>query len=377
MNGFLKFSLSAALILLAGFARSQDTEMAPATNRTLLLVVGSGKSPADASIVARPFAETDATNFYKLLTDGAHAKIAPGDAKLLSGAEATRENTLKGLQWLAEQAKPGDTVLLAMFCQGGPLGDSGDRRCYFLSDSTFAGRDKNALAESEITDALKNLKSDRFAVFLDVNFKGYTTTAKGIAEPSLGQAPYREFLGDDGTDDHGASPGHVVFLATNGLSASLNLPEQGLFGKMLVDGLSGQADTEGGEADGQVTVDEMVEYLEKKMTEKAREIGKTTKEKELIPFVLGGRGNHYRLSVNPAAAKKAETAIAAFRGKVAENSDLKAVEKEGVNLLEAMPRLNAMRNLRKEYEKLADGGTASAFEKARKDILDGMKLPRE
>ena len=379
MNGFLKLGMLTGIVALLGLgtSRAQDMEMAPATNRTLLLVVGSGKAPADPSITARPFAETDATNLHKLLTDGAHAKIAPGDSKLLVGAEATRENTLKGLNWLAEQAKPGDTVLLAMFCQGGPLGDSGDRRCYFLSDSTFAGRDKNALGESEITDALKNLKSDRFAVFLDVNFKGYTTTAKGIAEPSLGQTPYREFLGDDGTDDHGASPGHVVFLATNGLAASLNLPDQGLFGKMLVDGLSGQADTEGGEADGQVTVDEMVEFLEKKMTEKAREIGKTTKEKELIPFVLGGRGNHYRLSVNPEAAKKVQATLAAFKAKAGENAALKAVETEGVNLLESMPRLKAMRNLRKEYEKLAEGGTASAFEKARKEILDGMKLPRE
>lgn len=378
MNGILKLgSLACALALWGTAARSQDTDMAPATNRTLVLVVGSGKAPADAAITARPFAESDATNLHKLLTDGAHAKIAPGDARLLVGAQATRENALKGLNWLAEQAKPGDTVLLALFCQGGPLGDSGDRRCYFLADSTFAGRDKNALAESEITDALKNLKSHRFAVFLDVNFKGYTTTAKGIAEPSLGQNPYREFLGDDGTDDHGASPGHVVFLATNGLAASLNLPDQGLFGKMLVDGLSGQADTEGGEADGQVTVDEMVEFLEKKMTEKAREIGKTVKEKELIPFVLGGRGNHYRLSINPEAARKAGASIASFKAKVGENQALKAYEKEGVALLEAMPRLKAMRNLRKEYEKLAAGGQAQDFEKARKEILDGTKLPRE
>ena len=117
-------------------------------------------------------------------------------------------------------------------------------------------------------------------------------------------------------------------------------------------------DTEGGEADGQVTVDEMVEFLEKKMTEKAREIGKTTKEKELIPFVLGGRGNHYRLSVNPEAAKKVQSTLAAFKAKAGENAALKAVETEGVNLLESMPRLKAMRNLRKEYEKLAEGGTA-------------------
>lgn len=386
MNGFFKLGLLAALVtgsLGLAYGQDQDMEIAPTTGRTLVLVIGAGKTPADQSIVPRPFAEKDARELFNLLNDGKHAKIAPGDAKLLlagggEGAEnATRENTLKALNWLANEAKPGDTAILALFCQGGPLGDTGDRRCYFLADSTFAGRDKNALGESEITDALKNLKADRFAVFLDVNFKGYKTTAKGIAEPSLGQTPYREFLGDDGTDDHGASPGHVVFLATNGLSASLNLPEQGLFAKTLVDGLSGKADTEGGEADGQVTVDEMVEYLEKKMTDKAREIGQTKQEKELISFVLGGRGNHYRLSINPEAAQKSAATVAAFRAKVASTPALKSMEAEGLNLLESMPRLKALRNLRKSYETLAAGGPVDAFEKNRLEIFEGMKLPRD
>ena len=91
MNGFLKLGLLTGIVAFLGLgtSRAQDMEMAPATNRTLLLVVGSGKAPADPSITARPFAETDATNLHKLLTDGAHAKIAPGDSKLLVGAEAT------------------------------------------------------------------------------------------------------------------------------------------------------------------------------------------------------------------------------------------------------------------------------------------------
>ena len=43
--------------------------------------------------------------------------------------------------------------------QGGPLGDTGDRRCYFLADSTFKGRDKDAVAADEIEDALRSSRA--------------------------------------------------------------------------------------------------------------------------------------------------------------------------------------------------------------------------
>jgi hypothetical protein len=128
MNGFFKLGLLAALVtgsLGLAYGQDQDMEIAPTTGRTLVLVIGAGKTPADQSIVPRPFAEKDARELFNLLNDGKHAKIAPGDAKLLlagggEGAEnATRENTLKALNWLANEAKPGDTAILALFCQGG------------------------------------------------------------------------------------------------------------------------------------------------------------------------------------------------------------------------------------------------------------------
>ena len=85
----------------------------------------------------------------------------PKNAKDLSDftSEATRENVLEALKWAASKATPDDLVIFGFFGQGGPMGDSGDRRCYFTSDSTFLGRDKNAIASSDLADTLKTLKS--------------------------------------------------------------------------------------------------------------------------------------------------------------------------------------------------------------------------
>ena len=139
--------------------------------------------------------------------------------------QATRANFLKALKWVSDEAKPDDLVLFAFIGQGGPLGEAGDRRCYFLSDSTFKGRHKDAVAAEEIEDAFKKLKNKHVAVFLDIDFKGFVADGKSraIAEPTLGKAPYKEFLGDDGSEDHLPLPGRVAFLATNGLSTSLDL----------------------------------------------------------------------------------------------------------------------------------------------------------
>ncbi len=359
-------------------AKADVSDQAPSTGRTLVLVAGAGTFQ-DSAIKARPGAEKDAKTFYSLLTDGKHLKVAPADAKLLAGTgQATRAAFLEGLAWLTKEAQPGDTVIVGLFAQGGPQSDGGDRRCYFLADSQFATRDRSAVAESEIADALKNLKSQRVAVFLDVNFKGYTAPGKGIAEPTLGQTPYREFLGDDGTEDHNPLTGHVVFLATTGLQPSLVLPSgEGIFTKVITDGLSGKADTEGGEPDGRVTVDELTEYIDKQLPEMARQLGKNKEEKQQLPFVLGGRANHYPLTMNPPAAEKAAAELVKFEALVKDGKIPEKFQAEGRNLLNAMPKLEVQRSLRKQYQALAGMGDLAAFEAKRDELMASTKLAPE
>ena len=139
------------------------------------------------------------------------------------GAEpATRANVLAAVEWLATDSRRDDLAVFVFLGQGGPLGDKSDRRCYFTTDSVFKDRARTAVAAAEIGERLQKLESRRFCAFLDVNFKGFVAD-KTVVEPTLGESPYRELLGEDKADEHASSlPGRVAFLATNGLSGSLD-----------------------------------------------------------------------------------------------------------------------------------------------------------
>lgn len=339
----------------------------------------------DKQIKPRPHAEDDVKALYDLFTNKDYFASGAKNVRLLIGGDdparhsrkATRDNIIKALQAVANEAKANDTVVLVFIGEGGPLGDTGDRRCYFAADSTFKDRNKDAVAAAEIGEALKNLKSQKFAAFIDVDFKGYVGAPPANSEQPLGKDPYKEFIGDDGTEEHGAQPGRVVFLATNGLSTSLDLKTQGVFTTALLDGLKGAADKEGYEPDGVVTVDEMIEYLDKKMPELVRESGKTEQEKSQNHFVLGGRSNHFVLTSNPSVAPKVAERLEKLEKLVADKKLPENLAEEARTLLERMPRLEAQRKLRKEYQKLVDGKIdADKFESARAEIMEGTKLKR-
>jgi carboxyl-terminal processing protease len=340
----------------------------------------------DSQIKARPHAEDDAKALYDLFTNKAYLGVDAAHTRLLLGKEdaqrksqpATRANILEALKWLAKEAGPNDPVVFAFIGEGGPLGKSGDRRCYFAVDSTVKDRDKDAVAAMEIGEILKNLKSQRFCTFLDVDFKGFTGDSAALAEPTLGKAPYGEFLGDDDNgEEHQPLPGRVVFLATNGLSTSLDLEKHGLFTKVLLDGLKGAADKDGYEPDGVVTVEELTEYIDKTMPKLAQEFGKTKEEKQQQHFVLGGRGVHYVLTFNPEALPKSKERLEKFAQLVKDNKIPAKFVQEGQLYLSRMPKLEAQRKLRKEYQQLVDGTLNLAdFETHRTAILKSTELKK-
>ncbi len=349
------------------------------------VVVVGVSNYADKQLLPRAHAEDDARALFDLYTnkdyygvDADHARLLIGDADGKGSQAATRQNILDALKWLAKEAGPNDPVVFAYFGDGGPLGDLGDRHCYFAADSTFKGREKDAVAAAEIAEALKGLKSQAFAVYLDVNFKGYNVPGdKPVAEPSFTDKPFAEFRGDLGSDDEGENrtPGRVVFLANRPNSPSLDGPEHGVFATALLEGLKGAADDDGKEADGLVTVDELAKYLDEKIPELGRKYGKTDKEKDQVAIVLGSPNSHFVLSHNPEPYKTAQERVAKFDKLVKDDKDLADVADEGRQYLTRMPRLDAQRELRKDYQKLADGAlTPADFVKARTKVLARTKL---
>ena len=94
---------------------------------------------------------------------------------------------------------------------------------------------------------------------------------------------YKEFLGKD--EEH-AQTGRSLFLANSGLKPALDLENHGLFAQVLLDGLKGKADSEGYEADGNVTVGELVKYVRKEFRDRALTIGKNQDEKGQRPIIF-------------------------------------------------------------------------------------------
>jgi len=382
----LKLALASLfLISFTSFVSSAENKQ-----NVYTVIVGVSKYK-DAQIKEKPKAEADAIALFKLLADKNILGLTKDNGKLLLGepskakdlsdytSEATRENVIAALKWVSSKATPDDMVIFGFFGQGGPMGDSGDRRCYFTSDSTFLGRDKNALASSDLADTLKTLKAGKFCSFVDINFKGFQAgQGKAVAEASLGANPYQEFLGEDASEDHLPLPGRVVFLATNGLYPSVEADDHGVFAKAVIEGLSGEADKEGYEPDGMVTVDELAEFLDKKMTDLTKQYGKTKEEKNQPHWVLGGRTNHFVLTHNPKEFAKAKDRLEKFEKIVASKKIPEELKSEGVLLLSKMPKLEAQRNLRREYQNLVDGKVdGPGFEAKRNEILEQTKLSKD
>jgi C-terminal peptidase prc len=367
------------LLVLTGAHPARADVPKPSQPRVVLVGISEY---ADKQINSRPHAEDDAKALYDLFTDQDYLPGSDADhVKLLLGKEdavrksqpATKENILRALAWLQE-AKQDDLTIFGFIGEGGSLGERGDRRCYFASNSTLKGRDKDAVDAAQVGEILDKLKSRHFCALLDLNFKGFTTK-ESIPEPDFRNSVYKEVVGDDGTDEHGGLPGRAVFLATAGLSTCLDLDKHDAFVQVALDGLKGAADKEGYEPDGVVTVDELADYLDKEMGEVVRTHGKTVKEKVSTNGVLGGRSNHFVLTHNPAVAAKVQARLDKLAALAKDKKVSADLAEEGRALLTQMPKLEAQRNLRKEYQQLVDGTLAlDKFTEARDQILKSQQL---
>src|SRR5437773_871893 len=90
------------------------------------------------------------------------------------------------------------------------------------------------------------------------------------------------------------------------------MKDNGVFARVILDALKGAADKEGYEPDGNVTVDELTEYLDKHLSDLVREHGKTKDQKQQLPVVLGGAATHFVLTYNLEAQVKVQKRLAAF-----------------------------------------------------------------
>ncbi len=374
-------SMAAAVLNLIVIVQSAPAAEQP--SQAYVVVVGIDKY-ADAQILPRQHAEADAKALYDLFASKDHLGVDDKHMRLLLGNPdekrsgkaraselATRANILKALSWLQTAPGKDDLVVFAFLGQGAPVGE---RLGFFASDSTFKGRAKNAVVSGDIEQAIDKIKSQRFVAFIDAHFLGFKSGKEPVTDPNLNDL-IRVFLGKE--DDKGGSPSRVAFI-NPGVKAAPTVHNHGLFTKVLIDGLKGKADVDGYEPDGVITVSELAKYVKKELPELARKLGKTDEEKDQSPVVLEGQTSNFVIDHNPAAYPKTLDRLAKFEQLAKDNELSREVSEEGHNLLSRMPNLEAKQELRKAYQKLADGDLKlTAFMARRTRILAATHLAAE
>jgi carboxyl-terminal processing protease len=380
MNRLFRFGALAAAVALftGGPARADDK--APAKGQTYAVVAGVGTF-ADKEIKPRPTADEDARTIAGLLTDKAIGGV-PSEhvAVLLSkedekfGAkEGTKANLLKAVGDAAKKVTKDDTLIIYLVMQGAT---AGEKPCLFATDSTFKDRVKTGVFGGDLEEQFKDLKAEKVAVFLDFNLKAYESK-EAILAPNVNDF-VRVFLGLKEKDSEAEPPpGRVVFLCGNGIQPPVGVGKNGLFTSVVADALRGKADTDGYEPDGIVTLDEAHKYIDKAIQDRGKSAGTNNEEKQQR-LVFIGRGVHFALTRNPDAAAKMEARLKKYEERKAEAKLAAEIADEGEKLLAQMPRLKALQELRKSYEKFADGDlTADQLKAARERIHAGMVLSED
>lgn len=376
------FGALAAIGLLAApqLRAAEQPAAEPVTGKAqgpYVVVVGVGEFK-DKAISPRATADADARAFHALLTDKKYLGVSADRAKLFTSANGTREAVVKAVEAAATATGGDDTVIIAFFGRGS---STGDKPCFFTSDSTVKERAKTALLMSDLEPAFKKFKSQNVLMMMDVQYKGgIDAGTEKIVEPSWLEVMKLVF-GDE-KDENMLPPNRVLVLGNPPFQDTLTKGDHGLFYSVLADALGGKADqapyNEGYEPDGIVTTRELLKYLEKEIPNAARAVGKTDKEKELEPVFVGRGASKFWVTRNPAETDTIKKRIGAVEA-LAKGSKLTPdLLKEGVDLLFRMPKLKWSQALRKEYQKLADGGaTVADLESSRKKLLEDLKLPAE
>ena len=341
---------------LAGSASGADEAPKPPQG-PYVVIVGVSET-ADKTIQSRPTADVDAKALFDLYTDAKYSDVPADRVVLLTSTvddkrkslKSTRANILKAVHEALSKTGKDDTVVLAMFGRGAAAGES---TVLFAADSTFKDRAKDAVLGTDLEAELKTAKQQRLAMFLDIHFKGYDAGKEAVVEPNLRDI-FNGVFGGEEKGEQPNPPNRLLILGNIPTADPFTVGENSLFTATLLEALKGTADVEGYEPDGLVTVDELTKYLEKEMLDQARKLGKTKKEKESPPLIVGEELSHFALTKNPKVTESIEKRLKALGNLEKAGSLTKEVAAEGHGLLHRMPKLKLPQELRKRFQDVAD-----------------------
>lgn len=223
------------------------------------VIIGIGDYQDDR-IPDLQFTVNDAQGLYDVLLDPEIGGVSPEHIQLLLNENAT-DRAIKGAigGWLSRQAKKEDTVIIYYSGHGAPEG----RDTYWVTyNANIDDLYTTALNNSDITEMLARIESERVITFLDSCYSAATVNRKDRTRTVQTEIPWEKFSGK----------GRVAISASDGKQLSLELDDyrHGVFTYYLLEGLKGNADKN---QDGIVDVDEIWNYVKYQVTDTARKAG--------------------------------------------------------------------------------------------------------
>jgi uncharacterized caspase-like protein len=238
------------------------------------VIIGVGKYEA-SSISALQYTVADAEAIYQTLTTAGGFKK---DHVLLLTDRTERKPTLRNIKWalgtfLGRSAQKDDTVVIYFAGHGAPEVDTrgierdGLAKYLIPSDADPDDLYSTALPMDEMQTIFGRIEAERVVMLLDACYSGSAGGRTFAAKKTRAGTVDDLFL-----ERLTRSKGRAIITASRPSEVSIELPElgHGIFTYYVVQGLKGAADLN---RDGIVTLQELYEYLEQQVTQKARSVG--------------------------------------------------------------------------------------------------------
>lgn len=250
------------------------------TGRAFIVGIGDYETLSDLGLA--PI--YDADDVENLLVNPKHCGYPAANVRVLRNREASRSAIISGLQELAVQAQPSDTVVVYFSGHGaqrtsGP--DVGTYLCPFEFESTRP-RETGIEAE-ELSDLLQQIKAERLLVLIDACRSGGVARIKADGGEDL----LKWEFGGARLDKLAAGQGRVIISASEAHQNSMILGRyrNSVFTHFVLKGLQGGVDDR---SDGLIHVLDLFDYVAQEVK---KEVGDqnpvlTTRTQDNFPVAL-------------------------------------------------------------------------------------------
>ena len=244
----------------------------PRDRWAVVIGVGRYESP---EVPRLRYTVPDAEAIYDALIKSAGFKK---DHVLLLTDRTEKRPTLRNVKWalgtfLARSAKKDDTVIIFFAGHGAPEVDQrgverdGFSKYLVPSDAEPDDLYSTALPMDELQTIFARLEAERVVVFLDACYSG-AAGGRTFASKKTRSAHVDDLFLERAT----SSKGRAIITASRPSEVSIELPDlgHGIFTYYVLQALKGAADLN---RDGIVSLQELYEYVERQVSQKARAVG--------------------------------------------------------------------------------------------------------